>query len=177
MHLFTLRTLLNAIIRCLQLNTNGELGMTTSRWIISHRRCWITVYVFCRNAHMNIIVIIMSYICIVMRSIFYQLSSGNLFTQHVSYLLWRDATSELWTPVHSFTLIIKPTSIIILFHSLQFTTVFHTIRLILCFQQAGEIDNLTVSLWQSSLIVLCVGSTSARHWQPSEVISCSYWFD
>ena len=161
MHLFTLRTLLNAIIRCLQLNTNGELGMTTWRWIISHRRCWITVYVFCRNAHMNIIVIIMSYICIVMRSIFCQLPSCNLFTQHVSYLLRRDTTSELWTPVHSFTLIIQPTANTVPFHSLQFTTVFHTIRLILCFQQAGEIDNLTVSLGQNSLIVLCAGSTSA----------------
>ena len=163
MHLFTLRTLLNAIIRCLQLNTNGELGMTTWRWIISHRRCWITVYVFCRNAHMNIIVIIMSYICIVMRSIFCQLPSCNLFTQHVSYLLWRDTTSELWTPVHSFTLIIQPTANTVPFHSLQFTTIFHTIRLILCFQQAGEIDNLTVLLGQSSLIVLCADSTSAHH--------------
>jgi hypothetical protein len=160
MHLFTLRTLLNAIIRCLQLNTNGELGMTTWRWIISHRRCWITVYVFCRNAHMNIIVIIMSYICIVMRSIFCQLPSCNLFTQHVSYLLWRDTTSELWTPVHSFTLIIQPTAIIVPFHSLQLNTIFHTIRLILCFQQARKIDTLPVSLGQSSLIVLCAGSTS-----------------
>jgi len=109
---------------------------------------------------MNIIVIIMSYICIVMRSIFCQLPSCNLFTQHVSYLLWRDTTSELWTPVHSFTLIIQPTANTVPFHSLQFTTVFYTIRLIFCFQQAGEIDNLTVSLGQSSLIVLCAGSTS-----------------
>ena len=109
---------------------------------------------------MNIIVIIMSYICIVMRSIFYQLTSCNFFTQHVSYLLWRDTTSELWTPVHSFALIIQPTANTIPFHSLQFTTVFHTIRLILCFQQARKIDTLPVSLGQSSLIVLCVGSTS-----------------
>ena len=164
MHLFTLRTLLNAIIRCLQLNTNGELGMTTWRWIISHRCCWITVYVFCRNAHMNIIVIIMSYICIVMRSIFCQLPSCNLFTQHVSYLLWRDTTSELWTPVHSFTLIKQPQTANCSFFILcNLILIFHTIRLILCFQQAGEIDNLTVSLGQSSLIVLCAGSTSARH--------------
>ena len=134
--------------------------MTTRRWIISHRRCWITVYVFCRNAHMNIIVIIMSYICIVMRSIFCQLPSCNLFTQHVSYLLWRDTTSELWTPVHSFTLIIQPTAIIVPFHSLQLNTIFHTICLVLCFQQARKIDTLPVSLGQSSLIVLCAGSTS-----------------
>ena len=110
-----------------------------------------------------------------------QLPSCNLFTQHVSYLLWRDTTSELWTPVHSFTLIKQPQNCkLFLFHSLQVNIIFHTIRLILCFQQAGEIDNLTVSLGQSILIVLCAGSTSApdslvlrriifRRWQPSEV--------
>ena len=92
-----------------------------------------------------------------------QLPSCNLFTQHVSYLLWRDTTSELWTPVHSFTLIKPPTAIIVLFYFLQLNTIFQTIRLILCFQQAGEIDNLTVLLGQSSLIVVCAGSTSARH--------------
>ena len=84
-----------------------------------------------------------------------QLPNCNLFTQHVSILLWRDTTSELWTPVHSFTSEIQPTAIIVLLHSLQTNIIFHTIRLILCFQQAGEIDNLTVSLGQSSLIVLC----------------------
>ena len=42
---------------------------------------------------------------------------------------------------------------------LQVTIIFHTIRLILCFQQAGEIDKLTVSLGQSFLVVLCAGST------------------
>ena len=188
MHLFTLRTLLNAIIRWLQLNTNGELGMTTWRWIISHRRCWITVYVFCRNAHMNIIVIIMSYICIVMRSIFCQLPSCNLFTQHVSYLLWRDTTSELWTPVHSFTLIKQPQTANCSFFILcNLILIFHTIRLILCFQQAGEIDNLTVSLGQSSLIVLCADSTSTVQTPFDSYFSgavdnllkscCSYWFD
>ena len=38
--------------------------------------------------------------------------------------------------------------------------IFHTIHLILCIQQAGKIDNLLVSLGQSTLIVLCAGSTS-----------------
>ena len=128
---------------------------------------------FCRNAHMNIIVIIMSYICIVMRSIFCQLPSCNLFTQYVSYLLWRDTTSELWTPVHSSTLIKPPFSLrytitcsLFLF---AFIFILHTIRLILCIQQAGEIDNLPVSLGQSSLIVLCAGPR-----QPSIMIMCIY---
>ena len=87
-----------------------------------------------------------------------QLPSCNSFTQHVSYLLWRDTSSELWTPVHSFTLIKPQTANIVPFHFMQLNTAFHTIRLILCFQQAGEIDNLTVSLGQSSLIVLCARS-------------------
>ncbi len=89
-----------------------------------------------------------------------QLPSCNLFTQHVSYLLWRDTTSELWTPVHSFTLIKQPQTANCSFFILcNLILIFHTIRLILCFQQAGEIDNLTVSLGQSSLIVLCADST------------------
>ena len=105
----------------------------------------------------------------------HQLPSCNLFTQHVSYLLWRDTTSELWTPVHSFTLIKQPQTANCSFFILcNLILIFHTIRLILCFQQAGEIDNLTVSLGQSSLIVLCADSTlvivlrRASHQQPSE---------
>ena len=88
-----------------------------------------------------------------------QLPSCNLFTQHACYLLWRDTTSELWTPVHSSTLIKTPNAIIC---SLLFSAniTLYTIRLILCIQQAGTIDNLPVSLGQSSFIVLCAGSTS-----------------
>ena len=69
---------------------------------------------------------------------------------------------------------IQPTANIVPFHFLQLNTVFHSIRLIICFQQAGEIDNLTVSLGQNSLIVLCADSTlvivlrRATHQQPSE---------
>ena len=137
-----------------------SLGMTTWRWIISHRLCWITVYVFCRNAHMNIIVIIMSYIYIVMRLIFCQLTCCNLFTRHVSYLLRRDTSSELWTPVHSFKLIKPPTAIISALLLSAITTVFHTIYLILCIQQAKDIYNLLVSLRQSGFLVLCAGSAS-----------------
>ena len=42
-------------------------------------------------------------------------------------------------------------------HFLQLTFIIHTIRLILYDQQAGEIDNLTVTLGQSFLVVLCAG--------------------
>jgi len=56
---------------------------------------------------------------------------------------------------------------------MQTNIIFHTIRLTLCFQQAGEIDNLTVKLGQSNLIVLCrfhVGTGIpgvAPHYTPS----------
>ena len=112
-----------------------------------------------------------------------QLPSCNLFTQYVSYLLWRDTTSELWTPVHSFTLIKQPQTANCSFFILcNLILIFHTIRLILCFQQAGEIDNLTVSLGQSSLIVLCAGSTLVivlRRAATNNLLKscCSYWFD
>ena len=86
-----------------------------------------------------------------------QLPSCNLFTQHACYLLWRDTTSELWTPVHSFTLIKTPTAIICSLLLSAFIIILHTIRLILCIQQAGKIDNLPVSLGQTSFIVLCAG--------------------
>src|SRR4051812_14472466 len=38
-----------------------------------------------------------------------QLPSCNLFTQHC-IVLWRDTSSELWTPVLLFNLTIQPTS-------------------------------------------------------------------
>ena len=134
--------------------------MLSGRWTNSHRCSRITVYVSCCNAQLNFIVDTMTCTCIVMLLSTCQLPSCNLFTQHVSYLSWRDTTSELWTPVHYFTSKFKSTTIIILCIFLQVTIIFHTIRRILCFQQAGEIDNLTVLLGQSILVVLCAGSTS-----------------
>ena len=77
--------------------------MLSGRWTNSHRCSWITVYVSCFNGQLNLIVDTMTCTCIVMLLSTCQLSSCNLFTQHVSYLLWRDTTSELWTPFHSFT--------------------------------------------------------------------------
>ena len=136
--------------------------MLSGRWTNSHRCSCITVYVSCCNAQLNLIVDTMTCTCIVMLLSTCQLPSCNLFTQHVSHLSWRDTTSELWTPVHSFTSEYKSTSIIILCIFLQVTIIFHTICLILCFQQAREIETMSVSFGQSSLVVLCAGSTSTR---------------
>ena len=60
-------------------------------------------------------------------------------------------------PSPSFTSEIQSTAIIYFLHLLQVTFIIHTIRLILCDQQADEIDTLTVTLGQSFLVVLCAG--------------------
>ena len=133
--------------------------MLSGRWTNSHRRSWITVYVSCCNAQMNFIVDTMTCTCIVMLLSTCQLSGCNLFTQHVSYLSWRDTTSELWTPVHSFTSEYKSTAIITSCIFLQVTIIFHTIRLILFFSKPMR---LTTSLlrWDKVSWLCCVQVTS-----------------
>jgi hypothetical protein len=71
------------------------------------------------------------------------------------FILWRDTTSELWTPVefplhcyHLFTLLT-------LFAFSHTTIAFHSIRSYLCLQQTSEIDNLIVS-WEQSIWLYCV---------------------
>ena len=70
--------------------------------------CWIAVYVLCRHAQLNLTILIISCMCIVMPSLFVNCPTVvcspncNLFTQH-AYSYRRDTSSELWTPVHSFT--------------------------------------------------------------------------
>jgi hypothetical protein len=71
------------------------------------------------------------------------------------FILWRDTTSELWTPVqfplHCYTILLLLT----LFTFSHTTSVFHSIRSYLCLQQTGEIDNLIVS-WEQSSWLCCV---------------------
>jgi hypothetical protein len=93
--------------------------MISYGWIISHRSSWITVYVLCCNAQINLIVIFMTRTCIVMHSLFCQLPNCNLFTQHV-ISLWRDISSELWTPIHSFTFILRCTTSTVYFPQILF---------------------------------------------------------
>ena len=100
-------------------------------------------------------------------SLFYQLPICNLFTQHVIYLLWRDTTSELWTPV-LFSLLIKQPQAILFIYCIYFSAnSFNSIRLILCFSKTGEIDNLTESLGQRILVVLCVRQQHLQKRLPS----------
>jgi hypothetical protein len=125
--------------------------------IISHRYSWITVYVLCCNAQVNLMVIFMTCTCIVMHSLFCQFPNC---TQHV-ISLWRDTSNELWTLVHSFTYILLSTTSTVYFsqalfiYLLQTNILFHTIRLILYLQQTSEIDNLTAS-WGKVSWLCCV---------------------
>ena len=121
-----------------------------------------------------------------------QLPSCNLFTQHVTYLYGETPLVNLWTPVHSFTLIIQSTAIpalstaiIVLITLLQTNTIFHTIRLILCFQQDrwDWQPHCTVGAKYFSCVVCrfhVVADTGSapcqRQWhQPSDWLSFSYW--
>jgi hypothetical protein len=71
------------------------------------------------------------------------------------FILWRDTTSELWTPVQFLYIAITVLLLIALFTFLQTITFYHSIRLILYSQQTGEIDNLTAS-WDKVLgCVVC----------------------
>src|SRR5215207_6122494 len=56
--LITLRTILNAIICCLQLNTGGGADANPKVDYLGIDACWIAVYVLCRNALIKSLVII-----------------------------------------------------------------------------------------------------------------------
>jgi hypothetical protein len=72
------------------------------------------------------------------------------------FILRRDTTSELWTPVlfplHCYHLLLY--SYCLLYSHIT-TIAFHSIRSFLCLQQTGEIDNLIVS-WEQSIWLCCV---------------------
>jgi hypothetical protein len=99
----------------------------------------------------NVIVILMTYV--------YYLYSINCPTviclpSMLLFILWRDTTSELWTPVqfplHCYTIYF--TRLFTLLHTITF---YHSIRSIHCLQQTGEIDNLIVSWGKVLGCVVC----------------------
>jgi hypothetical protein len=92
-------------------------------WIFSHRCSWMAIYVFCRNAqskpHSDA-----RDVCTL--SLLYQLPNCNLFTQHVLFILWRDTTSEMWTPVqfplHCYTILLYSQCLLYLQYYYPITT-------------------------------------------------------
>jgi hypothetical protein len=106
-------------------------------------------------------------------------------------------SKQLWTPVQFLYIAITVYYLLALFTLLQTITFYHSIRLILCLQQIGEIDNLTVS-WDKVLgCVVCrfhVAASKKLHADkyPGAIVrsvaklaginlrkcgSFSYWFD
>jgi hypothetical protein len=128
---------------------------TSGGWIISHRCSWITVYVLCCNVQVNLIVILVTFV----RSLYFiNCPTVICLPSMLLFLLWRDTTSELWTPVHSFTLLLPFTIYLFYLHScklLSFTT-----RYAQSFVYSKPV-RLTTSLWVGTkyLVVLCAGST------------------
>jgi hypothetical protein len=139
--------------------------MISWRWIISHRCSWIAVYVLCCNAQMNLIVIFMSCTCIVMHSLFVNCpaviySPSMLFIFMERHLYWTVDPSTFFyidNTIYCKHCFLSVSTI--LFHSLQTNISFHTILLILCFQQNQWDWQPYCKLGQSSLVVLCAGST------------------
>jgi hypothetical protein len=94
--LFTLHTLLNAMICCSQLNTCGVLGLIPYKWIISHRCCWMAVYISCCNAQSKFHSDPLDISCYL-----YSINCPTVIClpSMCYFILWRDTTSALWTPV------------------------------------------------------------------------------
>jgi hypothetical protein len=129
------------------------VARTTSRgWIISHRCSWITVYIFCRNARVNLIVILVTYICYL-----YSINCPIVIClpSILLFILWRNTPSELWTLVQFLYIAITVLLLLALFTFLHTITFYHSIRLILCLQQTAEIDNLIVSWGKVLGCVVC----------------------
>ena len=149
--MFTLHTLLNAIICCSQLNTCGVLGLIRHKWIISHRCSWMAVYVFCCNAqsksHSDLLDI---------SRYLYSINCPTVIClPSMCYLSYGETplvNCGPWSYFHHIAITCLLYSHYLLYsHTLLFSTRYaHN----LCFKQTGEIDNLIAS-WEQS-ICLCV---------------------
>jgi hypothetical protein len=101
----------------------------------------------------NLIVILMTCVCYI-----YSINCPTIIClpSMLLFILWRDTTSELWTPVqfplHCYIVLLLLTLFTFTCILLPF---YHSIRSILCLQQTGGIDNFIVS-WEQSSWLCCV---------------------
>jgi hypothetical protein len=100
-------TLLNAIIYCSQLNTQGVLGwLPASGFLVIDAVGWRSMY-FVVIPRVNLIVILMTYVCYL-----YSINCPTVIClpSMLLFILWRDTTSELWTlvqfPLHCYTVLL-----------------------------------------------------------------------
>jgi hypothetical protein len=140
--LFTLRTLLKAIICCSQLNTRWLLGRHPEGGLLVIDVVGLWSIYFIVMPRVNLIVILMTYV-----RYLYSINFPTVIClpSMLLFILWRDTISELWTPVqfplHGYYHLL----LLALFTFLHTITFYHSIHSILCLQQTGEIDNLIVS--------------------------------
>jgi hypothetical protein len=105
--LFTLRTLLNAVIRCSQLNTQGVFRRLPASGLLVIDAVGLRSMYFVVMPRVNLIVILMTYVCYL-----YSINCPTiiLLSNMLLFILWRDTTSELWTPVqfplHCYTVLL-----------------------------------------------------------------------
>jgi hypothetical protein len=113
----------------------------------------------------NLIVILLTYACYL-----YSINCPTIIClpSMSLFILWRDTTSELCTPVQFPLYCNYRLLLLALFTFSHITIAFHSIRSFLCLQQTGEIDNLIVS-WEQSTCLCCVQVShccwcKAKHW-------------
>jgi hypothetical protein len=150
--LFTLRTLLNAVIRCLQLNTQGVLERLPASGLLVIDAVGLRSMYFVIMLRVNLIVILMTYV-----RYLYSINCPTVIclSSMLLFILWRDTTSELWIPVqfplHCYTVYFYSHYLL----SCILLSFYHSICSIICLQQTGEIDNLVVS-WEQSSWLCCM---------------------
>jgi hypothetical protein len=100
----------------------------------------------------NLIVILMTYV-----RYLYSINCPTVIClpSMLLFILWRDTTSELWTSVQFFYIVITVLLLLALFAFLHIITFYQSIRSILCLQKTGEIDNLIVSWGKVLGCVVC----------------------
>jgi hypothetical protein len=106
---------------------------------------WQSIY-FVVMPRVNLIVILATYACYL-----YSINCPTVIylPSMLLFILWRDTTSEQWTPVQFLLYCYHLFTLVALFTFLHTPIAFHSICSYLCLQQTGEIDNLIVS-WEQS---------------------------
>jgi hypothetical protein len=94
--LFTLHTLLIAIIRCSQLNTQCLLGRHSEGGLLVIDTVGLRSMYFVVMPRVNLIVILVTYVRYI-----YSINCPTVIClpSMLLFILWKDTTSELWTPV------------------------------------------------------------------------------
>jgi hypothetical protein len=140
------------IICCSQLNTRYLLGRYPKGGLLVPDAVGLRSMYFIVMPRVNLIAILMTYVrylySINCPTVIYLLSM-------LLFILWRDTTSELWTPVQFLYVVITVYYFTCLFIFSHTITFYHSIRSILCLQQTGEIDNLIVSWGKLLGCVVC----------------------